>query len=802
MRRILLLCCAVFPLIIFGQKITVLDKISQSPIDLVYVYDENRNKTTSTDVNGIVDISIFEKSDSLFFQHPTYKTKEIAIKNGLVLSLVFLEPIYFMIPAMDITATRSEASVATATYSTKILESKTARLENPQTSADLLQQSGQVLVQKSQMGGGSPIIRGFEANRILLVVDGVRMNNAIYRSGHLQNAITVDNQFLESTEIVFGPSSVIYGSDALGGVVHFKTKEPRLSLKEGETKKTLNVFLRSASANSEKTGHLDFQVGGKKLGWIFSITRSEFDDLRMGRKRAHGYQDWGIVTNYVQPGENGEDLVFQNTNLALQPHTAYDQVDLGQKLLYKPSDSIDVSLNIQYSRSSDIPRFDRMNDLADGLPKFAEWKYGPQKRLFSAIEINVLGNGNIYDKASVIAAYQRIGEQRINRRLNDPFRFDRNEDVEVQSLNIDLNKNLDKKGTLLYGLELVNNEVVSESSIIDLSSFSGTPMNGPTRYPDGGSSMQTYSVYLNWSRVLNERSTFNTGIRYAHTFLDAKYVDTTFYQLPYDEIEFNNGALTGSLGLNRKLKNNYELGALVSTGFKSPNVDDATKIFEKDGFVVIPNDNLKPEYALNGELSLRKFWNEKQSWFNITGYYTRLFDAIVRRDTKLNGASTIIYEGEEGLVQTNMNTNEAEIYGFFAELNWEINNWFRWQTTFNYTEGTDLTDDIPLAHIPPVYGKSELKFYDESLSGAFYAYYNGNKKFNDLAPGTTDNPAEASPEGYPSWYTLNLRVSRILSHHFSINFALENILDHHYKQFASGLSASGRNLIFSGTFNF
>ena len=84
-------------------------------------------------------------------------------------------------------------------------------------------------IQKSQLGGGSPIIRGFEANRVLLVVDGVRMNNAIYRSGHLQNALTVDANALEIVEVVFGPSSTIYGSDALGGVVHFYTKKPEFS---------------------------------------------------------------------------------------------------------------------------------------------------------------------------------------------------------------------------------------------------------------------------------------------------------------------------------------------------------------------------------------------------------------------------------------------------------------------------------------------------------------------------------------------------------------------------------------------
>ena len=102
------------------------------------------------------------------------------------------------------------------------------QLEVPQTAAELLWSTGSVLVQQSQQGGGSPILRGFEANRVLLVVDGVRMNNAIYRSGHLQNAITVDPNILERTDVLLGPNSILFGSDAMGGVIHFHTRTPRV----------------------------------------------------------------------------------------------------------------------------------------------------------------------------------------------------------------------------------------------------------------------------------------------------------------------------------------------------------------------------------------------------------------------------------------------------------------------------------------------------------------------------------------------------------------------------------------------
>ncbi|MBL0100003.1 MAG: TonB-dependent receptor plug domain-containing protein [Saprospiraceae bacterium] len=101
--------------------------------------------------------------------------------------------------------------------------------QSPMNIADLLVSTGDVFVQKSQQGGGSPVLRGFEASRVLLVVDGVRLNNIIYRAGHLQNSITLDPSVLERVEILNGSGSTIYGSDALGGVIHFKTRNPMLS---------------------------------------------------------------------------------------------------------------------------------------------------------------------------------------------------------------------------------------------------------------------------------------------------------------------------------------------------------------------------------------------------------------------------------------------------------------------------------------------------------------------------------------------------------------------------------------------
>ncbi len=140
-----------------------------------------------------------------------------------------------------------------------------------------------------------------------MVVDGVRLNNAIYRGGHLHNSITVDNNVLSQVEILYGPGSAVYGSDAIGGVVHFHTKDPKLS--KGDSIITSGSgMLRYNSSNQEKSGHFDIAIGGKKFGSITSVSVNDFGDLLSGSKRVHGYDDFGKINVYSKRIE-GKDSV-------------------------------------------------------------------------------------------------------------------------------------------------------------------------------------------------------------------------------------------------------------------------------------------------------------------------------------------------------------------------------------------------------------------------------------------------------------------------------------------------------------
>ncbi|MEJ7913780.1 MAG: TonB-dependent receptor plug domain-containing protein [Chitinophagaceae bacterium] len=300
-----------------------------------------------------------------------------------------------------------------------VINSSQIAKANAQNTGDLLQNTGNVFVQKSQQGGNSPIIRGFEASRVLLVIDGIRMNNAIYRSGHLQNAITIDQNMLKRVEVLCGPASTLFGSDALGGVIHFRTKAPKLS-NGVKTSITGAGLLRNSSANKEKTGHFDISLGGRKWGWLQSYNYSKFSDTRMGTHNHRKYPSFGKRLQYVAT-INGADSIIQNKNDRIQRYSGYSQWDLTHKLLYQPNSKISHGINLQYSGSTDVPRYDRLQDTKNGALRFAEWYYGPQTRALAAYEMNI-NKTLFFDGIKGIISYQHIRESRHQREYR---RYDR-----------------------------------------------------------------------------------------------------------------------------------------------------------------------------------------------------------------------------------------------------------------------------------------------------------------------------------------------------------------------------------------
>ena len=801
-----------------GLVITITDETGD-PMVAVAIYNAERGFVTTTNEFGEANIHSIGYDDSISITYIGYYPINVTFGDLLKqFGRVVMVPEPVELQSVLVKGfTRIEEHLSNIPTKVDIIDSKEIALINPQTTADALLNTGNIFIQKSQMGGGSPVIRGFEANKVLIVVDGVRMNNAIYRNGHLQNAITVDNNMLESIEVVYGPAAVIYGSDALGGVMSFRSKRPRLALKTDEDELFEgSAFVRFATANKERTGHFDFNFGGRKWSSLTSFTVSSFDDLRTGSINRSEYIDYGRRFFYVDR-INGQDSAVLNDNPLVQVGTGYSQVDIMQKILFQPRDDLNFLANVQYSNSSDIPRYDQLSEstvsVTDGIRqedfRFAEWYYGPQKRFLSSLTMEYKpSDKDAFDILSVVLAYQNIEEDRISRRFGRVARSHQEEDVHVGSLNIDFAKSFGKKSyrgkdytkRLLYGME-VNYNRVNSSAYNENIETGELDFDAVTRYPDGGSDMSMAAAYVGYRQKIKGKYTLNAGMRYTFASLQSSFVDTVNIQLPYSDISSNLGALTGSLSLIWEVTKNTTVNVIASTAFRSPNVDDFGKIRAKGEFVTVPNPNLSSEYALNGEMSLTQYFgesfNKKRSSISVTGFYTYMFDAIVRDFTTLNGVDSLLHYGDYYTIQWNTNAGTAYIYGLSANLNLALGTNWNLKSSLNYIQGWNTFDKSPLAHIPPIYGQTTLSHVRERFQFRFLARYNGWKRVEDFDYAGTDNLELATVDGSPSWYTLNAYGTYHLDKNVFFTLAFENIMDVHYRPFSSGVSAPGRNVILS-----
>lgn len=670
-----------------------------------------------------------------------------------------------------------------------------------QSTAEVLSNMGNVFVQKSQMGGGSPVLRGFEASRILLVVDGVRMNNLIYRSGHLQNAITMDNNSLERVEVLFGPSSTVYGSDALGGVVHFFTKSPIFSDSLSKKVFKANAFARYSGVNEEQTYHVDFHLGNRKWASFTSINFSDFGDLMGGKNQNPFYQKaYGERPFYVSRID-GKDSLVKNENRFLQVGSAYSQYDIVQKVAFRPNQNVKHLLNLQYSNSSDVPRYDRLTDpSSNGGLRFAEWNYGPQERLLAAYDFEKSGN-RFFQLVRAGANYQMIEESRIQRNFGNPNRTSRIENVNVLGAFLNL-KRVSKDHVLRIGIDAQFNTLTSTASTLNIET--NEMASADTRYPDGNNVMWNVAAYLSHTWKLSENLTLNDGFRIGFSSLTSQFVDTTFFKLPYSMVEQNNPVYSGSLGIISTPTEDLKIALMASTGFRVPNVDDLSKVFESaPGDLIVPNPNIQPEKTVNFELGITKSFGRKAYWENVF-YTTRFIDAIVTDEFQFNGQDSILYDGVLSRVLANQNKGEAYLFGFSSNYLVQVTDHLSWRASLSYTYGRIKTDttDYPLDHIPPLMARTQLSYKLGRSSADFFVNYNGWKRLKDYSLNGEDNERYATPEGMPAWLSLNFRFSYMLFDELILQAGIDNILDTQYRHFASGINAPGRNVFGSIRLNF
>lgn len=799
-KSLLILC---FALLLFNQAIaqnkTVEGKVqdvSGEPLIGASIILQGITAGTVTDENGRFRLDIPTGTDSICVSYLGYTSVCLAVNSLANQPIITLkESNSLLFGGVTIVDNRIIENFSATQVST--IRPSLIRQANASTSADLLEHTGQVYVQRSQQGGGSPVLRGLEANRILLMVDGMRINNAIFRGGHLQNVLAVDQNILEGADIYFGPNSLTYGSDALGGVINFKTFQPVVGEKFHG-----NFLTRYASANTERTVHADASYSSGKWAGLSSITFSQFGDIQSG-KNANPFNSFQWTRDSLVVRNGGSDVIVANEDPFNQAPNGFNQLNLNQKVHYEPDENTAHTLSISYTTSSDLPRYDRLIQNSEGNFantdfRYAEWYYGPQKRFSSSYSLykeNTDEHGT-WDILKLIVFYQSMEESRINRRFGSDAR--RNQTENVNSLGSKLDMQLQPSwGRVQVGVEayydLVNSDAFSENII------TGAQASEQTRYPDGGSNMVNYGIYAS---VIRDYATWqlSAGLRYSYAALHADLEDMTFFSFPFNEINQRNSALTGSVNLTKKW-GNFKLNTLLSSAFRAPNVDDVSKVFDSQAGenIILPNDDLDAEQALNYEIA--GLWkSEKLSW-QVSVYHNWVRNMIQRSNASFNGEDSIVVDGILTNVLANTNLGKARIYGFYAGLSYQP--WLNTMidVSMSYTKGIDESEEqaIPLAHIPPFYGKLSIKqeLPKLRLKNLFYVQFNGWKRIEDYGPASSpDRLIFAVPdEGMPAWYTLNYRATWQAKEQIQLQIGVDNLLDTHYRTFASGLNAPGRNFI-------
>ena len=789
-----------------SQQLTIVDNDTQQPVELVTIASNNPNVAVMTNEAGEVNISPLKGAARIQIRHVSYEPINTSYEKLSGKTIVYITPLKLAIDEVVISASKWEQSVYDIPNKITAISTKEVHRENPQTAADMLSSTGEVFVQKSQFGGGSPKLRGFSANSVLLVVDGVRMNNAIYRSGNLQNVINIDPNALEGAEVVFGPGSVIYGSDALGGVMDFHTKDLHYGM--DSLRISGSAMGRYSSAANENTVHADLHMGGNALASYTSVSHSDFGDLLAGSNRPDGYPQFGKRPFYVAQNPSGEDIIIPNDDPNVQIGSGFSMTNLVQKVGWKASDATTLTYGFYYSTTSDIPRYDRLVETDDdGRPVDATWYYGPQTWMMHNLQYKTAQSTALFDQIKITAAWQDYEESRNDRGFGDDRLRTRTEMVDVYSLNIDVDKQL-PSGNLYYGVEWLYNDVTSQGYRLYRSIDSIAPTT--PRYPDGGSSYTSYAVYANYKWDISQSWTFNSGIRYSHTGLQARIEDQSDLAFPYDELNVTNGALNGSLGVVYNPSPVLKFSTALASGFRAPNIDDIGKVFDfSGGELQVPNPALEPEYSYNAEMGIE---SRLDTWeFGITAFYTWVDNAIVRRDFRFNGQDSIVYDNELRKVVALTNTGEAVIYGFSAELEYFFNE--RWQaaSTFTWMDGEDITNNEPLRHTTPAFGKIAVNYQSERLWASCYGEFNAARLRADIPASEIDDKPylyamhESNParDGSPAWYTLNFKVAWDMTDQINISGGIENLLDKHFRPYSSGISAPGRNITLAlrATFN-
>lgn len=649
--------------------------------------------------------------------------------------------------------------------SVSVLDKKSIKEQNPRTIPEALTNAPGVFVQHTNSGGGSPIIRGMVGPQVLIAVDGIRFNNSTYRTGPVQYLNLIDPYSVDQVEVLRGPGSVLYGSDAMGGVIRLNSLTGFSPNREGQNYFTGNLMSRYQSVNNGSTLHGHFSAGSKGWSFLSGYSYKHYNDLHGGK------------------------------GIGLQPYSGYDSTSAIGKLNRHFSKGFfkdwDFTVGYLYSFIDNAGRTDKLYDknslqMYDNIDHLV---YARLKTLFPAIATS----------GSLTLSYQDFVERKDNHKVPDDYKTILNtttDDIAVGTIGLDLNMSTGIKENVLR----LNYGGMWYRDSVNAGRFTQLPGADPVKvneqnFPDG-STYSNFGLYtlLEWDPFHSAAGNIfrlGGGWRFHGVSADVP----AGVNLPAVDFSFTGHVFL--LSAQYLSGDNYNMSLTFSQGFRAPNLNESALLGDTGQYFHIPNHQLRPEYSNTVELMARgRLGTISLAW---AGYVSFLKDFINRVPTLWEGNSEI--DGKS--VVHNINAGKGLLWGTEGGFFWGISGNWSLAGNVTYTYGEEEVpgeENVPFRRIPPLFGQFKVRYdfqgHGSWQQGFVESYVLAAAKQDRLSP--ADIKDNRIPEGgTPGWWTWNFRIGVSLWSHIRCNIAVDNLLDKGYKYHGSGVYSPGTSVVFT-----
>lgn len=606
----------------------------------------------------------------------------------------------------------------------------------PRTTPELLLGNSGVWIQKTNHGGGSPFMRGLTGQHALLLMDDIRINNAIFRSGPNQYLNTVDPWMLERVEILSGMGGVAYGSDALGGTIALRSKDLTFNSKRewhGQ------VWGQWASRGMEKSVRLESTYLGPRLSVTGGITGRDFGDLVAGKGLGKL-----VPTGYRQLSWDGKAMV------RLSAH---------QKLI----------LAHQNLLQHDVPVFHKVQ-----LENFKINQFDPQIRQLNYLRWTGEFPVNSWNKSwSVTMSQHYFNEGRQSQKNGNSSLVEEKDRDNTWGLQGHMALQPKAWWNISTGLDLFQDKITSTRHTINSLDNSILPQRG--LYADGSRMLQLawYAMHA----FHRQQTTIHAGWRY------------NFFRLTIPEeslgiVQLTPSAWVYNLGINQAVSQNLHAFISVNSGFRAPNIDDLSTLGIVDFRFEKPNYELKPERSVNKEIGIK--WLSRLVSGQAVFFHHRLKNLIGRIKTdEIQQGYSVYYKA---------NITQGYIYGLEEDLDIRINPQWSLRQFIRYTHGQNVTQNEPWRRIPPLFSSWRLDWSPSSTWAAYANLWWAGRQ-NRLAQGDKDDN-RINPTGTPSWQVVNVGLSyRIGASQLFLHW--NNLFNEAYRIHGSGVDGVGSHLVFT-----